>query len=155
MIRKMLVDDIDVVVDLELKLFSHPWRKMDFIYELMENPFATYWVYEVDHKIIAYLGFWLDENQIQITTLGVDSNQQNKGYAKALMNHLFSFAHKLEVDALSLEVRESNLKAISLYEQFKFKKAAIRKGYYSHPDEDGILMLCDMKGDLIHENISR
>ena len=68
------------------------------------------------------------------------------------MSHLVKFAHKHGVDALSLEVRESNHKAISLYESFNFKQAAIRHDYYSHPDEDGILMLCDMKGDLIHEN---
>ncbi len=152
MIRKMVVDDIDIIVDLEQKLFSHPWRKMDFLYELNENPFAIYWVYIEENNIVAYIGFWHDENQIQITTLGVDENHQNKGYAKALMSHLVKFAHKHGVDALSLEVRESNHKAISLYESFNFKQAAIRHDYYSHPDEDGILMLCDMKGDLIHEN---
>ena len=70
MIRKMVVDDIDIIVDLEQKLFSHPWRKMDFLYELNENPFAIYWVYIEENNIVAYIGFWHDENQIQITTLG-------------------------------------------------------------------------------------
>ncbi len=155
MIRKMDINDIDEIVEIEHNLFSHPWRKMDFIYELMENPFATYWVIEEENKLIAYIGYWLDESQIQITTLGVNHDYQNKGYAKRLMNHLFDYAKAKQVESLSLEVRKSNEKAIGLYEHFKFKKAAIRKDYYSHPDEDGILMLCDMKGDLIHENISR
>ena len=154
MIRKMHLEDIEHVCALEQKIFSQPWRQSDFEYELSENPFAYYWVYEYHHEVIAYLGFWVDENHIQITTLGVDQNYRKKGYAKALMEHLFEYASKHSIDAISLEVRESNVKAIHLYQSYGFKKAAIRQQYYSHPEEDGILMLCDMKGDLIHENIS-
>mgnify|MGYP000028734959 FL=1 len=155
MIRKMKDSDLDQVCELEKKLFSHPWRRIDFNYELTENPFSHYVVEEENGEIVAYLGLWLDENQIQITTLGVNEDYQRQGYAKKLMDYLFDFSQKNKVDTLSLEVRESNFKAINLYEYFHFKKAAIRKNYYSHPDEDGILMICDMKGDFSHENISR
>ncbi len=155
MIRNMQIDDIDHVFNLETKVFSHPWRKMDFLYELKENPFSTIWVLEKENVIVAYLGFWHDENLLQITTLAVDEDFQGNGYAKTLMKHLFEFAHDQKIDAISLEVRESNVRAIGLYEHFNFKKAAVRSNYYSQPDEDGILMVCNMKGDLIHENTSR
>ena len=154
MIRNMQIDDIDQVMEIETKVFSHPWRKMDFLYELKENPFSTIWVVEVNQTIVAYLGYWHDENLLQLTTLAVDENYQGNGYAKAMMKHLFDFAHDQKIDAISLEVRESNFKAIGLYEHFNFKKAAIRENYYSQPNEDGILMVCNMKGDLVHENTS-
>ena len=45
---------------------------------------------------------------------------------------------RIYVKDISLEVRENNIPAISLYEKNGFEKKAIRKGYYK--GIDGILM---------------
>ena len=39
-----------------------------------------------------------------------------------------------------LEVRESNQVAINFYKKNNFKQISIRKGYYSDPTEDAIIM---------------
>lgn len=39
-IREMDVDDLERIVELEKDLFTSPWNKDDFIYELNENPFS-------------------------------------------------------------------------------------------------------------------
>jgi ribosomal-protein-alanine N-acetyltransferase len=41
---------------------------------------------------------------------------------------------------LTLEVRQSNATAISLYEKHGFINDGIRKNYYSQPTEDGLIM---------------
>ena len=44
------------------------------------------------------------------------------------------------INEIFLEVRESNIPAISLYEKFKFKKISIRKNFYSNPNENAVVM---------------
>ena len=44
------------------------------------------------------------------------------------------------VKFLTLEVRESNSKAISLYEKFGFKSLGKRKNYYQDNGEDALIM---------------
>ena len=41
---------------------------------------------------------------------------------------------------ISLEVRTSNIKAISLYEKFGYKTEGVRKNFYDDPREDALIM---------------
>jgi len=41
---------------------------------------------------------------------------------------------------LTLEVRESNTPALQLYQRAGFKKAGVRKNYYSTPVEDALVL---------------
>ena len=46
----------------------------------------------------------------------------------------------LGAETVLLEVRASNAAAIGLYEKYGFVRNGLRKGYYSHPKEDAVLM---------------
>ena len=151
MIRAMRIDDWPRIVELENELFSHPWSEDEFLFELEKNPYASYWVVEDKGLVFAYLGTWFENENVQITTLGVCKNRQGKGYARMLMAHLMVLVKKHHAEKISLEVRKSNQVAIELYESFGFKQVAIRKDYYIEPVEDAYLMLLEVKGDQ-HEN---
>jgi len=140
MIRKMVPEDLDLILSLELKLFSSPWTKDNYQFELTQNPYAHYVVID-EEGIKGYLGLWINDGAMQITTLGVDPQFQNKGYGKALLDYALLKANQEHVIVITLEVRVSNKKAIHLYERAGFKQVTIRKQYYSHPDEDAVLML--------------
>jgi ribosomal-protein-alanine N-acetyltransferase len=137
----MEIHDLDRIVELERLCFSSPWSKDDFLYELSENPFGYYVVLCVDNQIVAYLGLWMDEERAQITTIGVDPSQRGKGYAKALMEHMFDVCSSKGVKVYSLEVRVSNLSAISLYKRYGFEQVGLRKAYYQDNHEDAYLMI--------------
>jgi len=141
MIQRMEIHDLDRIVELERLCFSSPWSKDDFLYELSENPFGYYVVLCVDNQIVAYLGLWMDEERAQITTIGVDPSQRGKGYAKALMEHMFDVCSSKGVKVYSLEVRVSNLSAISLYKRYGFEQVGLRKAYYQDNHEDAYLMI--------------
>ncbi len=140
MIRKMMLEDLPEILILEKALFSSPWSEENYRFEILENPFAHY-VVEEEQGIRGYLGLWLNEDALQITTLGVASNHQGKGLGQRLVKYSLEYALENKVTVMTLEVRISNTKAIYLYEKNGFKKAAVRKQYYSHPDEDAILMM--------------
>ncbi len=146
----MELQDIDEVVALEQELFTSPWNKDDFIYEIEKNAFSTILILQEDDQIAGYLGMWNLGDQSQITTLGVKKQYQGRGFAKALMNKCIEITKYLGYDNISLEVRVSNQKAIKLYQQFGFQTVAIRKDYYQDNHEDAYLMIKEMEGKECH-----
>lgn len=140
MIRKMTFWDVPRVAALEEKLFSSPWSEKAFEEELENNPYSYYVVYE-EQGVIGYLGLWVVDTTIQITTLGVDSAHQRKGIARQLLSYMVEYAQSNGISLITLEVRPSNQAAKALYASFEFKTVALRKHYYTHPDEDAELML--------------
>ena len=142
LIRAMRLSDLDNIMPLEHQLFSSPWSKDDYIYELSSNPYAKYYVLE-DDKIVGYVGIWITYETAQITTIGIAKERQGEGLSKLLMNKVIE--ETKDCEAITLEVRVSNVKAIKLYESYGFKKEAIRKDYYLDNHEDAYLMMKERK----------
>ena len=142
LLRAMRLSDLDNIMPLEHQLFSSPWSKDDYIYELSSNPYAKYYVLE-DGKIVGYVGIWITYETAQITTIGIAKERQGEGLSKLLMNKVIE--ETKDCEAITLEVRVSNVKAIKLYESYGFKKEAIRKDYYLDNHEDAYLMMKERK----------
>jgi len=69
----------------------------------------------------------------------VDDRQLRQGIGTALLKRLFEIADR-PGEQYTLEVRESNHGAITLYERFGFKSAGLRPGYYHDNKEDAVIM---------------
>jgi ribosomal-protein-alanine N-acetyltransferase len=74
--------------------------------------------------------------EYEILNLGVDPPARRKGVARMLLQRALAEAP----GAWFLEVRESNLAAIRLYESLGFRPAGERKDYYQDPPEAAIVM---------------
>ena len=141
LIRKMDIDDLNQVVALEEQLFTSSWSYKDFLYELLENDFSFNYVIEDDLKIVGYVGVWMMYEQAQITTIGVAPDYQRQGLGRNMLETIIALTQKHGCEMMSLEVRISNDKAISLYESLVFHKETIRKNYYQDNQEDAYLMI--------------
>ncbi|UJF23474.1 ribosomal protein S18-alanine N-acetyltransferase [Shewanella sp. OMA3-2] len=91
------------------------------------------------------LGFSIVQQVIDEVTLidiCVNPAVQGKGLGKRLLTSLVAQAKALNAVVVMLEVRQSNMGAIGLYEKAGFVESGRRKGYYSTDDghEDAILM---------------
>ena len=60
--------------------------------------------------------------------------------AQILLISQIEYLYKNMVKYLTLEVRESNQKAINLYEKYGFKSLGKRKNYYQNNNEDALIM---------------
>ena len=140
-VRKMFLKDIPEVVNIEKELFTTPWDEDAYRYELRDNPFATYLKMTIKetNEIIGYIGFWITFEKSQITKLGIAKKYQGYKLSKLLMADCIKRITNYGCENITLEVRVSNQKAISLYHQFGFKDLTIRKKYYDN-GEDAILM---------------
>lgn len=142
-IRPMDVDDINQVIIGETKIFGNSLG-FDMLYsELTLNPYANYFVLEINRKIKGYVGVWINDNA-EIINLYVDDKYQGRGFGAMLVEFVISLCDMSKVKSLSLEVRESNLKAQSLYRKFDFKISHYRNSYYED-GEDAIVMIKDFE----------
>lgn len=138
-LRAMTAADLDRVWALEKACFTDPWSREAFEHELA-NHLALYQVYENEQQVIGYCGLWKVVDEGHITNLCIDPSKQGRGYGKAMMHAVIDFAKSNNICRLTLEVRVSNEKAISLYEGLGFVKAGLRKGYYENNGEDACIM---------------
>ena len=142
-IRKMTVDDIPAVVDLDQKSFSLPWPERSFRFELTDNPASRCWVAEVDGKVVGMIVVWLIVDEAHVATLATHPDYRRQGIGRRLLAH--ALRHIMQDGARSsfLEVRESNLAAQEMYRKFGYEVTGRRRRYYRDNDEDAILMSLD------------
>lgn len=130
---------LDDVYLIETECFSHPWSKQSLEEEL-NNETSLFLVAKEENEVIGYIGMSIVIDEGYIFNVAVRESYRNKGVATALINELVTYGKKNNFSFITLEVRESNLPAISLYSKFGFIKAGERKDYYSNPKENAILL---------------
>lgn len=82
------------------------------------------------------------ESDIYMIVVAEDYKQ--RGLGRKLLEALIETCQMLGLETIFLEVRETNLPALSLYKSLDFKEIGRRKGYYSKPTEDGLMMKLDL-----------
>lgn len=135
----MLPDDSKAMAVIEEESFSDPWSEESFLKEATEKD-HIYLVVEDAGNLIAYCGMWNIAGEGYITNVCVKKEKRKQGIGKLMLQLLLEQAKLCKIEAVTLEVRESNQSAIRLYERLGFQSAGKRKEFYAHPTEDAIIM---------------
>ena len=134
----MTTEDAKALAELDKLSFAVPWSEKSFLEEA-NNRLARYFVAKDEGKIIGYGGIWLVSGEGNITNIAVHPEWRKKGIASKILEELIKSAEGC--GQIFLEVRESNIAAISLYEKHGFKNCGVRKNFYHSPVENGIIMI--------------
>lgn len=134
-IRQMTAKDVFGVWEIENACFSMPWSEKDF-YDELENPFGLTFVAEEKGEIIGFVNLRKIGGELYINNVAVKEGSRKKGVAKMLLSQI----ENEDYDFITLEVRESNLPAIRLYESAGYERVGIRKNFYEKPVENALLM---------------
>ncbi len=138
---KMTGDDVDEVFQIEELIHpEHHWSKDSFYNELANNLASYYCVKDTSDKILAYIGCWHIIEEAHITSLAVHPDYRRKQLAQILIIKAIEDCYKDMIKYVTLEVRESNTEAISLYEKFLFETIGMRKNYYQDNGENALIM---------------
>lgn len=138
-IEKMQISHIGRVSEIEKMCFSHPWSRQSLESELA-NDTSVFFAATENNDVIGYIGASAVLDEGYIFNIAVDENHRCKGVGSALVDTLVTYGKKNNLSFLTLEVRQSNISAMSLYSKFGFIKVGERKDYYSQPKENAILM---------------
>ena len=138
-IREMEAADVEAASEIEREVFSMPWSAGDFL-EMVEADYASYYVAELNGKIVGCCGIRKLVDEGEITNVAVKTEYRKKGIAFQMMKHMLEKAEENGIGDCTLEVRVSNQPAIRLYESLGFKGEGVRPGFYEKPVEDALIM---------------
>ncbi|MGZ8269988.1 MAG: ribosomal protein S18-alanine N-acetyltransferase [Methylophilus sp.] len=138
--RPMQMADLDVIMQIEPTIYSHPWTRGNFSDSL--NSGYQAWVLVEDGEIIGYSLLMMVLDEAHLLNLSIAKSHQKQGLGRYLLAHMIAVAKHHHALNMFLEVRASNEVAISLYEGIGFCEMSIRRGYYPAKSgrEDAVLM---------------
>lgn len=138
--RPMTEADVDEIMRIEPQIYSHPWSHGNFI-DSLRSGYAS-WVLLAGAEIIGYSLMMLVLDEAHLLNLSIAKSHQKRGLGRLLLEHMIAVAKRHGAANMFLEVRPSNISAISLYENIGFNEMAIRRGYYPAQQgrEDAVLM---------------
>jgi [ribosomal protein S18]-alanine N-acetyltransferase len=139
-LRAMLLADVAMVMEVEVRSFPTPWSEYAFYSELQSNSNAFYYVAETAGKVIGYGGMWIIIDEAHITNIAVHPDYRGRKIGEALLCRLIAEAADRGAGDMTLEVRKNNIVAQNLYKKYNFTPRGIRRGYYSDTGEDAIIM---------------
>ena len=146
-IDAMTLDDLEGVQEVERASFPVPWPSNAFRTELTQNKNARYIVARERDRIVGYAGLWLMVDEAHITTFAVLPEHRRRRIGERMLQRLFDVADEMGAEWLTLEVRVSNIGAQRLYEKYGFRRAGVRRRYYSDNNEDALIMWTDRLKD--------
>ena len=92
-------------------------------------------------KVVGYAAVFCAADEGNLVSIGVDSNYREMGIATELLDIAYDMARDRGVASINLEVRESNIPAISLYECEGFEQVGRRPNFYRNPTEDALIYI--------------
>ena len=124
---RAILEPSDLHVDVEAELsrdIALPW----LIRETLGGP------------PVAFLLAWSVADELHLLELACHPEHRRRGFARGLLNALMAHAREQYKRLVLLEVRRSNLAAVSLYGSFGFETTGVRRGYYADTGEDALEM---------------
>ena len=138
-VLRFSAEHIESAARIEAETFSEPWSE-ESLGLLLREEYPSFAICEGD-ELLAYIGTARSLDELQILTVATDKRARRRGYAREILSHLDSYAKENGIFSISLEVRESNAAAISLYASCGYKTAGVRKNFYRFPTENALVMI--------------
>lgn len=130
---------LETLAEIERACFSAPWS-IEALREELKNPEHLFFVAEEESMVLGYVGCQTVLDEGYITNVAVSPAARRRGIARALLLQLEISARQRNLTFLTLEVRQSNCAARTLYAHAGYKSVGLRKGFYHSPKEDAVLM---------------
>lgn len=138
--REMQIDDLDAVIQIETVNFPFPWTAGNFKDSINSGHICL--VLEIDHALVGYAILMMVLDEAHLLNISVAPAWKGKGWGRYLLNHTMQISREQGGLNMFLEVRPSNVSAITLYESLGFNEMGVRPGYYPAHNgrENAVLM---------------
>ena len=134
------LEHIDDIAELEKQCFSIPWTSEQLASQLTDNMHICLAAVDGEGRTVGYVGLMYVLDEGYISNVAVAHAHRREGIGGMLLDTLRERAEEKGLAFLTLEVRQTNEPAKSLYKKHGYVEVGLRKGYYTKPTEDAILM---------------
>lgn len=135
----MRLDDVAYVLTVENEVYPYPWTER-ILQDCIRVGYDC-WLSLENDAIVAHAVVSVAAGESHLLNLSVSAKHQGKGIGKAFIDFLIDTVRSKNATVMLLEVRPSNLQAISCYDAVGFNEIGCRKNYYptANGKEDALL----------------
>ena len=137
-IRRMETGDAEAAATLEAENFSEPWSCTSFQEEIHKDTSLYLVVYEGD-ILVGVCGLVTSFDEGEVLNVSVKKEYRKQGIALRMLQYLLREAESMGIKHFTLEVREGNVPARTLYEKLGFVCEGIRPNFYRNPAENAAI----------------
>ena len=144
----MQIADLDAVLEIESVSHLHPWTRGNFSDSLA----AGHWAYCIRPQIDQVIkGSYLDPailwaycilfpavDELHLLNITVSPKLRKLGLGSRMMVAIEGVAAQQNIPRIILEVRPSNIAAVTLYQKLGYEQIGIRKNYYPADPQLGL-----------------
>lgn len=136
----MLDSDVEAVMAIEEQVYDEGWSEGIF-HDCLRVHYSC-WVMLQGEEMVAYGIMSAAAGEAHILNIAVSPDCQGRGHGRRFMHFLLETACHHGADTAFLEVRPSNIAALTLYNSLGFNQVGVRHNYYpaAHGREDAIIM---------------
>lgn len=127
-IRAIQESDLANILDIEQAAHSHPWPLVQFSKRL-DCGRHLHALLLLEGEVCGYYIASQIADEAELLNISISPKWQGNGFGAKLLEHLISSLEP-QTREIFLEVRASNLPAISLYEKLGFHQLGCRPNYY-------------------------
>ena len=127
-LRTMTPENLDAVMAIEQVAYSHPWSRGNFRDSL--NPLFDAHCLWLGDELLGYFLAMHGFEEMHLLNITVAPARQGQGWAHMMLDALSLISRNVGAQTLWLEVRQSNVRALQVYERYGFVRVGLRKDYY-------------------------
>lgn len=135
----MTAADLDQVLVIEECSYPLPWLRQHFVDELNSSYGLPLAAFDHSGRLVGYICPMQLLDEGHILNVAVDPALRGSGVGRLLVQQVLDDCRAAGASFVSLEVRASNLAALSLYHKMGFVAVGKRKRYYEN-GEDALMM---------------
>ncbi len=133
--------DLSEVLAIEQSVYPHPWTRGNFADSLVSGYSA--WVLRDQGELAGYFLMMVAVDEAHLLNVSVAADRQGQGLGRYLLDKVAACARGHGAESILLEVRPTNLRALTVYQRYGFAEIGRRKAYYPAHNgqrEDAIVM---------------
>ncbi|HEX9580564.1 MAG TPA: ribosomal protein S18-alanine N-acetyltransferase [Gemmatimonadales bacterium] len=142
-IRAAAEADLEQVAAIERDVFSDPWSARSFLPLLKPDALVA----EAGGRIVGYLFSRSAADEAEVLNLAVAPEYRRAGLGRRLLETVIDRWKTRGLKRVYLEVRASNEPAQAFYQALGFGPSGVRRGYYSRPPEDALVLTRSLQSE--------
>lgn len=140
-LKSLTTDHAKQLVEFNEKYFLDGWTESMIISAFCTQRFFVIGCF-IRQELVGYISYTIGDSA-DIESVVVKPTERKKGIAFSLIENAEKHIKELGISKILLEVRESNLPAISLYQKREFSVISKRNKYYSD-GENALVMVKEL-----------
>ena len=131
--RRMAARDLDDVMAIESRVYTHPWTRGNFMDSMTAGHHC--WIANVSGTGVGYSVAAIGAGEAHLLNLSNAAEWQGRSLGAELLRFMLKLIRDYAAARVFLEVRPSNTAARALYRRAGFSEIGARRGYY--PAQNG------------------